>query len=53
MGNVDTVENEIQNAVLATANSFITPRIELPFQSMNAWSGWVAASVMVSFESEE
>ena len=50
---VDTVEDKIQNAVLTVIDSIITPKIELAFRSITAFSGRDATSVMVSSERGE
>ena len=41
---VDTVENRIQNAILTTIFSIISPKIELAIKSINAFSGQDATS---------
>ena len=50
---VDTVEDRIQNAVLTTRDSIITPKIELAIRSINASSGRDETSVMASSERGE
>ena len=45
---VDTVENRIQNAILALVNNIITSRIESAVRSMKTSSGRDGASVVVS-----
>ena len=54
MGNtVDTVEDEIQNALLTAIDSIIIPKIELAIGSINASSRPDATSVMADSESGE
>ena len=54
MGNmIDTVEESIQNAILTTIHSYITPKIELAIRSINASSGRDATNVMASSERGE
>ena len=42
---VDTVEDRIQNAILAAIDNIVTPKIELAIRSINASSGRDATSV--------
>ena len=54
MGNInDTVEDKIQNVILAALNSIITPLIEFAIRSINASSGRDASRVMTSSERGE
>ena len=47
---VDTVENRVQNAILAAVKKIITPKIELAVRSINATSGQDVANIMTIFE---
>ena len=54
MGNtVDTVEDQIHNAILTAIYSIITTKVELANMSKNASSGRDATSVVASSEREE
>ena len=54
MGNaVETVEDRIQNAILAAMDNVITPRIELALRSLDASSGQEAASVTSTLDRRE
>ena len=54
MGNiVETVGKKIQNAILTTIGSTITPKIELALRSINASSGQNATSGMPNSEAGE
>ena len=50
---VDTVEDRIQNAILAAIDNIVTPKIELPIRSKNASSGPDATSVTANSERGE
>ena len=47
---VETVEDMIQNAILAATDNIITLRFELAVRSMNAASGWNATMVTANVE---
>ena len=54
MGNfVDTVDNNIQNAIWTTIDCIVTPKIEVSIRSKNASPGRDATSVVASSEPEE
>ena len=50
---VDTVEDKIQNAILAAIDNIIAPKIELAIRSMNASSGRDVTSVSANSERRE
>ena len=50
---VDTVEDRIQNAILAAFDNVVTAKIELAIRSINASSGRVASSVSANSECRE
>ena len=50
---VDTVEDRIQNAILAAIDNIVAPKIELAIRSMNASSGRVVTSVSANSERRE
>ena len=50
---VDTVEDRIQNAILAAIENIVTPKIELAIRSINASSGRDATSVCADSERKE
>ena len=50
---VDTVEDRIQNAILTTIESFISPKPELAVRSINAFSGQDVTSVTANWERGE
>ena len=50
---VDTVEDRIQNAILAAIDIIVTPKFELAIRSINASSGRDATSVSASSERRE
>ena len=50
---IDTVEDRIQNAILTAIENIVTPKIELAIRSINASSGWDAASVSANSERRE
>ena len=50
---VDTVEDRIQNAILAAIDNIVTPKIELAIRSINASSGRYATSVSANSERRE
>ena len=50
---VDTVEEKIQNAFLTAIDNIVAPKIELAIRSINASSGWDAASVSANSERRE
>ena len=50
---VDTVEDRIQNAILAAIDNIVTPKIELAIRSINASSGRDATSVSANSERRE
>ena len=47
---VDTVEDRIQNAILATIDNIIAPKIELAIRSINASLEWDVTSVTANSE---
>ena len=49
----DTIENRIQNAILAAMDSFITPKIKLAIKTIKALCGRDATSVVASSERGE
>ena len=50
---VDTVEDRIQNAILAAIDNIVAPKIELAIRSKNASSGRVVTSVCANSEPRE
>ena len=50
---VDTVEDRIQNAILAAIDNIVTPKIELAIRSINASSGGDVTSVCANSERRE
>ena len=50
---VDTVEDRIQNAILAAIENIVTPKIELAIRSINASSGRDTTSVCADSERKE
>ena len=50
---VDTVEDRIQNAILAAIDNIVAPKIELAVRSMNASSGRDVTSVSANSERRE
>ena len=50
---VDTVEDRIQNAILATIDNIVTPKIELAIRSINVFSGRDATSASAGSERRE
>ena len=50
---VDTVEDRIQNAILAAIDNIVTPKIELAIRSIKASSGRDATSVSANSERKE
>ena len=50
---VDTVENRIQNAILAAIDNIVAPKIELAIRSLNAFSGRDVTSVSANSECRE
>ena len=50
---VDTVEDKIQNAILAAIDNIVAPKIELAIRSSNAFSGWDVTSVSANSECRE
>ena len=50
---VDTVEDRIQNAILAAIDNIVTPKIELAIRSINASSGRDSTSVSANSERRE
>ena len=51
--NVDTVEDRIQNAILAAIDNIVAPKIELAIRSINASSGRDVTSVTANSERGE
>ena len=47
---IDTIEDRIQNAILAAIDNIVTPKIELAIRSINASSGRDATSVSANSE---
>ena len=50
---VDTVEDRIQNAILAAIDNIVAPKIELAIRSINAFSGRDVTSVSANSECRE
>ena len=50
---VDTVEDRIQNAILAAIDNIVAPKIELAIRSLNASSGRDVTSVSANSEHRE
>ena len=50
---VDTVEDRIQNAILAAIDNIVAPKIELSIRSLNASSGRDVTSVSANSEGRE
>ena len=50
---VDTVEDRIQNAILAAIDNIVAPKIELAIKSINAFSGRDVTSVCANSERRE
>ena len=50
---VDTVEDRIQNAILAAIHNIVAPKIELALRSLNAFSGRDVTSVSANSECRE
>ena len=50
---VDTVEDRIQNAILAAIDNIVTPKIELAIRSINTSSGRDVTSVSANSERRE
>ena len=50
---VDTVEDRIQNAILAAIDNIVAPKIELAIMSLNAFSGRDVTSVSANSECRE
>ena len=50
---VDTVEDRIQNAILAAIDNIVAPKIELAIRSINASSGRDVTSVCANSERRE
>ena len=50
---VDTVEDRIQNAILAAIDNIVAPKIELAIRSLNAFSGRDVTSVSANSECRE
>ena len=50
---VDTVEDRIQNAILAANDNIVAPKIELAIRSMKAFSGRDVTSVSANLERRE